>query len=1208
MPAIIPAIVAAETFAEVSEVLAFSTELGAVGTMVAASGAAIIAAQVTARALGLNAGPEGLKPTTPQGAQVDTVGTFAGIPVLYGSRRVGGIRVLTEAASSIVSSTFDEIALVANYTVANAGSSFVADIGVSATVPKNDGGVDVIAWVKVGSSPAAGQYSVDSAGNYTFNAADPFIGSGNPVDIDYYANIKNDQLHLIVVWGMGPINAITQVYLDDVPITDPSFNGLVYLENYTGTDTQAASAALISSLSGKWTSAHQLRGLAYSYIRLQWSAAAFPRGKPNITADIQGALVFDPRTGTNLFSNNPWLCIRDYLTNTRYGWKVPAASIDDTTVISEANYAEQRVTAPTFTGTISVVDTAADTIRFAVPPGFSRGDGIQLASSGTLPSPLAAATTYYTMQVGDPPNTPGLPQTTYQLAATAANALAGVKIDLTTSGTGTITASFQDLQRYSCDGIVDIDRPRLENMKALLSACRGFLVFSGGLYKARSEAVASPVSLTLTEDNIIGGWSIQLPQRRTQYNRMRGNFFDASNLWQSNVAIQDSTVYRTADGGALFEGALDLPFTTDIYRAQQLAMMELKQSRFGIGVSLRATVAALQLEIGDVVPVTHATPGWASQLFRVMAIELLANDEVSLGLAQYDSSVYTLDPLSFVNAPPATNLPDPGTVQPPGAPVIAENLYSTTGSAGVKSRALITWTASTDIFVRNGGYYELAVSVTRQNAWSTFSHIIGLSYELDDMDPGTYDFRLTAINSLGVRSPSLITTKQLLGLTAPPSTPTNFSVVASNGFAVARWDLSPDLDVRIGGRAIVRFSPLTTGAAWEDGILISGSVALPGFPGDTILGGSMPLKTGTYLLKFLDSSGNYSTGFASYVATEGMVTGFTTVVTITEDAAFTGSKTHVVLSGSQIQLDTSGGSIFATGSYAFAGTSGDLATVASRRFEATIKASSFNIGSNIDAILANIDDWDSIDGASVNDCNVVLMIRTTNDDPAGSPTWGPWTPFHVGDFSCRAAQFRLDFTSGNPNHNIAVTQLRVAIKTADVASLGSPTFTGTPAAATAAVDTTTTQIATTAFVTNQASSATPAMDSAGTVGTSKRYARADHVHPSDTSLMPVTPTFVSSQQGIPAANAILNVAHGLGRQPKMVRVVLRITTAQANYSVNDEIDVTSINDGVRGCYTTGCDGTNVWWLATTANVNIPDKSSGAISGVNTNGRLVFYAW
>ena len=62
------------------------------------------------------------------------------------------------------------------------------------------------------------------------------------------------------------------------------------------------------------------------------------------------------------------------------------------------------------------------------------------------------------------------------------------------------------------------------------------------------------------------------------------------------------------------------------------------------------------------------------------------------------------------------------------------------------------------------------------------------------------------------------------------------------------------------------------------------------------------------------------------------------------------------------------------------------------------------------------------------------------------------------------------------------------------APLASPGLTGTPTAPTAAVDTNTTQLATTAFVLGQAAAATPAALSTAAVGTSTRYARADHVH------------------------------------------------------------------------------------------------------------------
>jgi len=79
------------------------------------------------------------------------------------------------------------------------------------------------------------------------------------------------------------------------------------------------------------------------------------------------------------------------------------------------------------------------------------------------------------------------------------------------------------------------------------------------------------------------------------------------------------------------------------------------------------------------------------------------------------------------------------------------------------------------------------------------------------------------------------------------------------------------------------------------------------------------------------------------------------------------------------------------------------------------------------------------------------------------------------------------------------------------APLASPNFTGEPTAPTANADQTDTAIATTAFVIGQASSSTPAANGTAAVVTSKKYARADHVHATDTTLAPkADPTFTGT--------------------------------------------------------------------------------------------------
>ena len=84
------------------------------------------------------------------------------------------------------------------------------------------------------------------------------------------------------------------------------------------------------------------------------------------------------------------------------------------------------------------------------------------------------------------------------------------------------------------------------------------------------------------------------------------------------------------------------------------------------------------------------------------------------------------------------------------------------------------------------------------------------------------------------------------------------------------------------------------------------------------------------------------------------------------------------------------------------------------------------------------------------------------------------------------------------------------------ASLNSPAFTGIPTAPTAGVNTYSTQLATTQFVLNQANNTDTTITMNGTqaAGLSLLYARADHVHPTDTSRAPLdSPAFI----GMPTA-------------------------------------------------------------------------------------------
>lgn len=93
------------------------------------------------------------------------------------------------------------------------------------------------------------------------------------------------------------------------------------------------------------------------------------------------------------------------------------------------------------------------------------------------------------------------------------------------------------------------------------------------------------------------------------------------------------------------------------------------------------------------------------------------------------------------------------------------------------------------------------------------------------------------------------------------------------------------------------------------------------------------------------------------------------------------------------------------------------------------------------------------------------------------------------------------------------------------APLNNPSLTGNPTAPTQAVDNDSTRIATTAFVIAQASSSgTPSASGTAARGTSKRYAREDHAHPTDTTRAPLANPSLTGTVTVPAPAADTSAA------------------------------------------------------------------------------------
>lgn len=113
-----------------------------------------------------------------------------------------------------------------------------------------------------------------------------------------------------------------------------------------GAADQAAQPDLVAECGEiGWDDTHRLRGIAYAYARLKYDPEAWPYGIPNISAVVRGKLVYDPRTATTAWSDNPALCIRDYLL-AQDGLRCAPEEIDETSFMAAANVCDELVPIP----------------------------------------------------------------------------------------------------------------------------------------------------------------------------------------------------------------------------------------------------------------------------------------------------------------------------------------------------------------------------------------------------------------------------------------------------------------------------------------------------------------------------------------------------------------------------------------------------------------------------------------------------------------------------------------------------------------------------------------------------------------------------------------------------------------------------------------------------------------------------------------------
>lgn len=753
---------------------------------------------------------------------------------------------------------------------------------------------------------------------------------------------KRQYLHLVIVLAAHPVAAIGAVYFEgeeavsDAGVAQGRWAGKVTIEKRLGAADQSAFDGLLAEAPDKWTPEHRLAGCAAIWLRLTYDADAFPGGIPNITVDLRGKNdILDPRTGSRGYSENPALCLADYMADPTFGLGTAIGAedgIDTADLIAAANVCDE------------VVPKAAGGIE----------------------------------------------------------------------------------PRYSLNGVVSLSESPKVIIEAVLTAMAGRSAWAAGTWHLHAGAWRVP-ELALSADDVRAG-GLTLATRvsmSSNFNAVRGQFVSPENDWQpDDFPAVTSNVYLAEDGGEPRWRDLSLPFTISAATAQRLAKIELERARRQMTVKLAGKLGAWAATVGETVTLSYDRWGFTSKPFEVQGVSLDLSPSGDGALLLPELVLRETSPLVYdwqaseeaiYAAAPRTTLPGPADVPAPGTPALAEALYETRGGTGVRTLIRATWTAAPSDFVRD---YQIRArrleepdgTVTGEE-WITLGRTDQLIWEIRDVKAGRWEVAVKALSGLGVSSPYAAATIEVLGLTAPPAALANLTLQSAGGLAILKWTPSADLDVRIGGRIVIRHASAPA-ATWAT------SVSMDEVAGSDAVA-IVPLKPGTYLLRARDNSGNF--GPVATAATRGaQVLPFAPVLSLAEDPLWAGATVNLTVDGAALTL----ADVAAEGLYTFP-LGMDLGAPRRIRLRSEIEAAALSLSGTVDERLAPIDSWLDVDDTDGAEIDVIVEARVTDDDPAGSPAWSPWSRLDASEDEIRAAEFRARLTSASPDYNLLLTRLRI---------------------------------------------------------------------------------------------------------------------------------------------------------------------------------------
>jgi len=675
----------------------------------------------------------------------------------------------------------------------------------------------------------------------------------------------NKYLHIVIVHSSHEVEEIGDLYLGDEkvdlepfvsegtvrdPISSSKYFTYLKVYDHYGADDQTYNTAL-ASFSSKWNTDHHLKGMAYTYLRFELDVEnnVFPSGVPTISRVIKGKKIYDPRpiTITGATQADPVV-----VTAVGHGMTSGDLAIHDSVVgMTELNgttYSVTRLTDDTYEvdgldGTGFTAYSSAGNLRktsYSNNAALCSGDYI-ISENGygrqgavladiSVPEWIAAA------DVCDDPITlntrpwetgkwlrPGVTRTSDTAPVNLYTSILGGGPTGSTAPTGTGTgiddggvlwdyvSEFPpDELRYTLNGAIQSDEDPIAITQKMRTAFAGFIEYIGGKWIIHAGEYRTP-TVSLDSTNLAGSVSgATKDDRRASINRIKGVF--ANRLDGFNVvefpAVVNAT-YLAEDNNVKTWRDLDLRFTTSEATAQRLAKIELEKARQQITHTAQFSLAAMELQAGDVFNFTFSKYGYSSKPFMILTHRLMMTTDgalvVEMNFRETASTIYDWNngEETIVDPAPNTNLPNPFTVSAPAIGTLASGTAQLIigGDGSIISRIYVPFIFGTEGHVL-GHEMQWIVSTDSFSDPTEVNSIYlpgpSAAHYISGVDDAlSYIVRVRAVTGIAKSEWSTSPTHDVVGKESDPDQPTGLSAVAKVNAVELTVDAATEPDFRL---------------------------------------------------------------------------------------------------------------------------------------------------------------------------------------------------------------------------------------------------------------------------------------------------------------------------------------------------------------------------------------------------------------------------